>query len=228
MKLRKLWIFGAVTCIPLSSAAAQLCTGSAPFTSGSFQAGVSAAFNDNTTTLGGGLGLGGTGPFGQVVIGTTSYDELDGSTFTVGGGAGYQFKLDSRGFAHLCPTASVAFGSGPNDLDVFGDGSMVLDLGETDFSIGLSFGVVAANSGNTQIVPTASLSFASATVKVEDQVSGASDSQTETFGRLGLGVGFVVSHSVTLQPGVTIPFGLEGASTTFLAGVGINFGKPAL
>ena len=227
MNLRHLWICAIATSLAPSTAAAQFCTGSAPFTVGSFQAGASAAFNDDSKTFAGGLAFGGPGPFGQVFIGSTTYDELDGSTFSAGGGAGYQFKLDHRNFAHLCPIASVAFGSGPNDVDVFGDGSFVLDLSETDLAIGLSFGVVAANSGDTQIIPNASLSFVSATVKVEDQVSGASDSESESFGRVGLGIGFVVSRIVTLQPGVSIPFGLDGASTSFTAAVGINFGKPA-
>ena len=227
MNLRHLWICGIVACLAPASAAAQFCTGYAPFSVGSFQLGANAAFNDDATGFGGGLAYGGAGPFGQVAISTISYDEVDGSTFSVGGGGGYQFKLDDRDFAHLCPTASVAFGSGPNDVDVFGDGSFVLDLSETDFAIGLSLGLVVANSGHTQIIPTASLSFVSATVKVEDQVSGASDSETESFGRVGLGIGFVLSRVVTLQPGAIIPFGLDGSSASFYAGVGLNFGKPA-
>lgn len=227
MNVRLLWLSGIVACFSAGQAAAQACTGYASFAEGSFQAGASGTFNDNGKTFGGGLAYGGVGPFGQFVVGTTSYDDMEGSTFSVGGGAGYQFKLDNKDIVQLCPLASVAFGSGPNDIDVFGDGSFVADLSETDFAIGLSLGVIAANSGETQVIPNASLSFASATVKVKDQVSGASDSETESYGRFGLGIGFVVSRVVTLQPGVSIPFGLDGASTSFNASVSVNFGKAA-
>lgn len=187
----------------------------------------SAAFNDNARSFGGGLAFGSAGPFGQAAISTTSYDGVDEGSFTIGGGAGYQFKADAKGLVHLCPIASVSFTSGPSDVDVFGDGSLVLDVSETDLAFGLAMGIVASNTGQTQVIPNASLSFVSARLKVRDQVSDVSDSDSEAFGVLGLGVGFVVSRVVTLHPGVSIPIGLDGSSASFAAFVSISFGRPA-
>lgn len=221
---RILGIIGALALSP-SLASGQVCSGSASFAQGPFQVFGAAAFNDNAKTFGGGLAFGGSGAFGQLGIGTTSFDDVDGSSFNVSGGAGYQVPLGQKGIVYLCPIASITLGSGPNDIDVFGDGSLVLDLRETDFTIGLALGAIASRSGQTQIIPTGSLSFASATLKAKDQVSGASDSQTETFGLVALGLGFVFNQVVTLHPGVTIPFGVEGASTTFGVGVSVNFGQ---
>ena len=218
-----LMIAVGLTVLP-TTISAQVCSGFASFAHGPFQVFGNAGFSDNAKTFGGGLAFGGQSAFGQLSIGTSSFDNLDGSSFNFGGGAGYQFSLDQRSIFHLCPIASVGFASGPNDIDVFGNGSLILDLSETDLAFGLALGARASQSGQTQIIPSGSLAFVSATLKAEDQVSGASDSQTETFGLVGLGVGFVFNQ-VTLRPGVAIPFGLEGASTTFGVTLSINFGK---
>ncbi len=217
-------IICGLTALP-TAAEAQVCTGFASFSSGPVQVAGSAAFSDVAKGFGGGVAVGGAGAFGQFSVGTTTYDNLDGSSFNVGGGAGYQIPLDKGKIAQLCPLSSVVFVSGPNDLDVFGDGSLVLDLNETDFRFGVAFGLVASRSGQTQIIPTGSLAFASATLKAKDQVSGVSDSQSETFGQVGLGLGFVFNEVFTLQPAVVIPFGLEGASTTFGLTLSLNFGQ---
>lgn len=215
------------TLVLFGSADAQTCSGLASFAHGPWQVFGTAGFADNVKSFGGGLSFGGTGAFGQVNLGTASYDNVDGSSLLYGGGAGYQIPLGQKRLAHLCPTASIGLASGPNNVDVFGDGSLVLDLSETDLSFGVSLGVLASQSPQTQIIPTGSLSFVSATLKASDDVSGASDSQTETFGLLGLGIGFVFNQVVTVRPSVSIPFGLDGASTTFAATFSVNFGgKP--
>ena len=224
MPQRCILLLGSLLALP-DLASGQVCTGFASFAEGPYQVFGSATFNDNAKSFGGGFAFGGAGPFGQVSIGTSSFDELDGSSFNFGGGAGYQFSLDQRGLFFLCPTGSVGFTSGPNDIDVFGDGSLVVDLSETDLVFGLSAGAVASRSGQTQIVPVASLAFVSATFKLSDDVSGDSDSDTETFGLASLGLGFVFNRVVTVRPGVALPFGLEGAATTFGVSLSVNFGR---
>lgn len=66
--------------------------------------------------------------------------------YQVFGTAAFNNNAKSFGIVHLCPTASLGFASGPNNLDVFGDGSVVLDLSETDVSFGLELGVLASGS----------------------------------------------------------------------------------
>jgi len=219
-----LGIFATLALSP-SLASGQVCSGFASFGQRPFQVFGAAGFNDNAKTFTGGFAFGGSGAFGQLGIGTTSFDEVDGSSFNFNGGAGYQVPLGQKGIVYLCPTASVAFASGPNDIDVFGDGSLVLDLNETDLAFGLALGVIASRSGQTQIIPAGSLSFVHATLKAKDQVSGASDSQSESFGMLALGLGFVFNQMFTLHPGVAIPFGVDGASTTFGLSFSANFGQ---
>jgi hypothetical protein len=208
-------------------AAAQVCSGLASFASGALQVSGTAQFNDQAKTFGGGFAFGGRGAFGQVGVGTTSYDAFDGSTFFFAGSAGYQVALDQKGVFHLCPMASIVHGSGPNNIDYFGDGSLILDFSQTDLSFGLGFGVLPAQVGSTRVIPTVSFSVVNATVTGKDDVSGQSDSQSETFELLGLGLGIVFNQVITVRPGVSIPMGLDGASTTFGAIVSVNFGRSA-
>jgi hypothetical protein len=217
-------LFGVLLGVP-RIASSQVCSGQASFAHGAYQVFGSAVFNDDAKSFGGGFAFGGVGPFGQLNIGTTSYDGLDGSSLNLGAEAGYQVSLDKRGLFQLCPTAAFGFSSGPNNIDIFGDGSLVLDISQTEFSFGVGFGALASRSAQAQIIPTASVSFVSATLKASDDVSGQSESNSETFGVVGLGLGFVFNQVVSFHPGVAIPVGLEGASTTFGATVSVSFGR---
>jgi len=72
-------------------------------------------------------------------------------------------------------------------------------------------------------VPTGSIAFANADGKLKD-ASGNSVSNSESFGVVGLGIGFVFSHQVSIKPAVSIPFGVDGASSTFGVTLAVNFG----
>ena len=205
MNVRTWWTVGALAVLLPCKAAGQICSGFAAFTEGRFQASGSGAFNDDAKSFGGGFAFGTEWSFGQVSLGTTSYDDLDGSSFNAGASAGFQFKLDSKGKAQWCPTVGFAFASGPNDVDVFGDSTFILDLVEEDFSFGISAGVVTSESDQTRLVPTVSLSFVSATLKAEDQVSGDSDSVHDSFGVWDWGLGSSSIASSPFVPGRAFP-----------------------
>lgn len=208
-----------------SSAAAQVCNGVASFAQGPVQVFGTVGFSDNAKSFAGGVGFGGTGLFGQATLGTTSYDNIDGSSRLLGFAVGYQVPLGPQRSVYLCPEFSIGFASGPNNVDVFGDGSVVLDLSETDYSFGLAFGGFASQSSGTRIVPTGSLAMVSGKFKTSDDVSGASDSQSDTFGLLGFGVGFLFNQVFALRPSVAVLFGVDDTSTIFGATVSVNFGR---
>ena len=205
----------------------QVCAGFASFATRPLRVSGSAGFNDNAKSFSGGFGFGGQAGFGEVTLGTASSDDFDGSSFLYGGGAGYDVGLGEKGLFHLCPKASLEFASGPNNVDIFGSGSLFVDLSETDFSFGVGLGLLGSQSNQTQIIPNVSLNIVTSTLKAHDDVSGFSDSNRETFGLLGLGLGFVFNEAVSLHPSVSIPFSLDNASTTFGVTLGVNFGgKP--
>ena len=208
-----------------SSAAAQVCNGVASFAQGAVQLFGSVGFSNNAKSFGGGVGFGGSGLFGQATIGRTSYDNIDGSSRLLGFALGYQVPLDRDRSVYVCPGVSIGFASGPNNVDVLGNGSVVLDLRETDYSFGLAFGGFASQSPGTRIVPTGSLALVSGTLKTTDDVSGASNSQHETFALVGFGVGLLFNQVFALRPSVAVLIGLDDTSTTFGATVSVNFGR---
>ena len=207
--------------------AAQICGGFPSFARGSYQVSAAAQFNDQAQILGGAFALGGRGPFGQVGIATTSYDDFDGSTLAFAGSAGYQVALDQKGVFHLCPVVSYVNGSGPDNVDFFGDGSLIIDFSQTDLSFGVNVGALPAQVGSTRVIPSASFSIVSTSIKGTDDVSGQSETQSETFQLLGLGLGIVFNQVIALRPGVLIPIGLDGGSTTVGATFSVNFGRRA-
>jgi hypothetical protein len=89
----------------------------------------------------------------------------------------------------------------------------------------LAFGGFASRSPGTRIVPTGSLALVSGTLKSTDDVSGASNSQHETFALVGFGVGVLFNQVFALRPSVAVLIGLDETSTTFGATVSVNFGR---
>ncbi len=77
--------------------------------------------------------------FGGVDLGTTSYDAFEGSTLTIGGGAGYRLSLGSTGRSEICPFFNAELGSGPNDIEGSG-----FDLSSTTMAFGAAWGYRAA------------------------------------------------------------------------------------
>lgn len=203
-------------------ARAQLCTGSASFARAPWQLSAAAAFNKHAKSLGGGLGLGGSGLFVQFTAGRTTYDLFDASSFDLGVGGGYQFALDRKGVLHLCPLASVTHGSGPNDVAV---GSQLLNLSQNVVAVGLGIGAVAARSSATKIIPSASFAMVSTKAKASDRSSGQSITSSETLGLLELGVGFLFGEVFSLRPNVAFAFGIDQSSTTYGASMSVNFGR---
>ena len=221
--MRILRLAALTGCLCVRPAAAQLCTGFAPFTDGRYQASAAAAFTENAMGFGAGFAVGGKTPFGEVFLGSTSFDEPDGSSFTVSAGGGYQFQLGTKGKVHVCPTADLSYTAGPNDVDIFGDGTYFLDFSELGFAFGVSLGFVAGQSPRSKIVPHASFDLVTSAITIDGALPSTPQSRTEFFGLLGLGVGIVLNR-ITLHPGVGIPIGLEGSSLSFGAAVGLNFG----
>ena len=215
---RTSWLAVLVTLLASTPVVAQVCAGFPSFRGRPIQIVGAAAFNDNSKTFGGGVGFGGAGAFGSLELGTAHIDAFDASAFVVGGSVGYQVPLDKKGAVQLCPGAGVEFAIGPKNINGTG-----VDYSETDISLGVSVGVVAARTAQVDVVPTGAIAFAHSDGKLKD-ASGNSVSNSESFGVLGLGIGFVFSYQVSIRPAVSIPFGVNGASTSFGVTLAVNFG----
>lgn len=198
---------------------AQICAGQASFGPYALHVSGSAEFGNNARSFGGGIGIGGRRLFGGTGVTRTTYDSLEGRTITVSAEGGYQVPLDRKGVFHLCVIGTGAIGMGPDDVGI-GFGSTG-DLGETDFALGTSVGAQVSRSPKSRMIPSVAFSVVKAMARIKYN-SGARVSQTQVYERLGLAFGFVFNERVSVLPGVSIPMGLGGASTTFHLTLSVN------
>jgi hypothetical protein len=201
-----------------SKVAAQACLGMPSFASGPMQVAGGATFGDGATAFGGSFGYGApTGLYGKAGVGTTSYDGLDASSFDFGVSGGYQIKLKPSQKTEVCPVASLSFGSGPNDVG--GD----IDMSSRNISFGAAAGMSVGHNPRLMILPNASFQFANTRLEIESAtLSGAN---SESYGLLTLGTGFVFNSRFSVNPSISIPVGLSGSDAAFGLAGAINFGN---
>jgi hypothetical protein len=200
-------------------AAAQTCVGMPSFSSGQMQVAASTTFADGANSFGGSFGYGVPKSFyGKAGIGTTSYDGLDGSSFDLSLGGGYQIPLQSSRTTEVCPVANLSLNSGPDDIAGTG-----VDMSGRTFSFGAALGTQVGNSQQMQILPNASFQFANTRLSMDDGTTSASAS--ESYALLTLGTGFVFNSRYSLNPSISLPIGLEGSDASFTVAGAIHFGR---
>jgi hypothetical protein len=74
-----------------------------------------------------------------------------------------------------------------------------------------------------RILPNASFQFANTRATVDDGEGSTSDS--ESYGLLTVGTGFVFNSRYSLNPSLSIPIGLTGGDAAFGLMGAINFGR---
>jgi hypothetical protein len=208
-------VFGFAPCLAVP-ATSQICAGSRSFADAPLQVSGSAEVTTHAHGFGVGLTLGGTVTFFGVSLGTTHFDALNGSSFDVAAGGGYELPLDQRGGIQLCPVVMVGHRSGPNNT-AYGDYS------ETDVVALLRLGDVAMQSRRIRLIPAVGLGFEHA--HQDFSLFGTTTAMTSHgFGVLTLGVGVVFGETVTVGSGAFVPIGLANGSATFGLGLAANFG----
>ncbi|HET7471149.1 MAG TPA: hypothetical protein VFJ81_15815 [Gemmatimonadales bacterium] len=218
--MRRILILSLAFPLYLSSqAAAQTCAGMPAFSSGKMQVSGGAQFADGGDSFGANFGYGTPKSFyGKAGIGSTSYDPYNASSFDLNLGGGYQIPLHASRTAELCPVAALGLSSGPNN--VLGSG---VDLSSRTFSFGASVGALLGRNPQLRFVPNAAFQFANTRASVDNGTSSASDSQS--YGLLTLGTGFLFNSRFSLNPSVSVPIGLTGANASFGLMGAMNFGR---
>jgi hypothetical protein len=202
-----------------TQAAAQTCVGMPSFSSGRMQVAGGGQFADGANSFDGTFGYGvPKSLYGKAAVGRTSYDGLSGSSFDFGFGGGYQVPLHTRRMAELCPIASLSLGSGPHDI-----GGTGVDMSSRTFAFGASAGAVVGGSSQVRIVPNASFQFANTRAKLDDGTISSSNS--ESYGLLTLGTGFLFNSRFSLNPSLSFPVGLDGGGVSFGMIGAMNFGR---
>ncbi|HEY3279741.1 MAG TPA: hypothetical protein VGJ83_04445 [Gemmatimonadales bacterium] len=203
---------------------AQLCAGRAAFADGRAQVAGGADLEDFRTVVSE-VAIGTARGYGQVSFGTIHVPELGGSALGLSVLAGSQVPMDRAGTWHFCPVGSVSIALGPNNLDVNGNGTVIIDAKEMHFVFSLNVGAIAARVGEVQLIPTGSLSGVAAHAWLKDQRGETTASTTEYFGVVDLGIGVLVQRVVSFRALASILLGLDGASTGYEISASVNFGK---
>jgi hypothetical protein len=216
---RSLVVSLALLAIVRAPAVAQTCQGLASFSKGQMQTTGNATFGNGMDTFGATFGYGQPGgAFGSAGIGTTSIDAFSASSFDLGVAGGYQMTAGRTKKMHVCPVANFGFGMGPKNV-----GGSGVDMSRTMGGMGVAVGTSLPGSPKMQIVPTGGLGLAYLKVKADNGTT--SQSASDTYGLLNLGVGFIFNSQIAVRPLIGIPLGLNGGEASFGLTVGYNFGN---
>jgi outer membrane protein with beta-barrel domain len=216
---RSLVVSLALLAIVRTAAVAQTCQGLPSYSRGQMQVTGNAEFGNGMDSFGGTFGYGQpAGVFGNVGIGTTSIDALDGSSFDIGVGGGYQMTVGPTKKIHLCPVASLGLGMGPKDV-----GGSGVDFSSQNFGFGVALGTSLPGGPRMQVVPTGGLGLAY--LKLKSDNGNNTNSASETYGVLNMGVGLIFNSNISIRPGISVPLGLDGGETSFGLTFGYNFGN---
>ena len=197
---------------------AQTCLGLAPFSAGRVQLAAGASFGNDSKAFDAGLTFGSTtGPFAGVSVGTTSYDEFDGNTTTVGAQFGWQAPIGTDNRIQLCPGVGAVYGFGPDNIE--GSGT---DLSSWGAFFGLQLGFSMGSNPQFRVVPTVGAALAYSKLELEGGFFGGLE-EDDTFGIFTLGLGLILNTRVSILPSVDIPVGLEDADPAFGVMLGVNF-----
>jgi len=199
--------------VAATRANAQLCDGSASFARSPVQLTASGGFNSDGHVFGGGLGLGGAGPFAGVGVGKTSY-KLGGASTEVEVDGGYQIALNPKHTSELCPLVSWAHSAGPHDFDAFNNG-VIYDLDRNAFALGVGIGGVAVLSTHVSFVPSVSLSMVTVKSTTTNQNLGRTTTSSETASAFDLGFAFLFNDAFSIRPSIVFLQGVEDKTTTF-------------
>jgi hypothetical protein len=220
VKLRILATSLAGVALVASAAGAQVCQGSLSFRGRPTHVEGALGVSDNTTAFGGGLTYGhARGLYGGGSLGLMNYDQINGSSFVLGGGVGYAMPLADRSDWQLCPSGTLSLGFGPSqDL-----GGTTVHLSQQTFSLGASVGRALPLNKSVTLLPFGSVALGHTSAHAS--ANGASASQSDSYLLLGFGAGFQFSPSFVLRPALSVAAGADIIDDTIFS-LGVSFALP--
>jgi len=196
-----LTLLGAARVAPV---AAQVCAGLPSLRERPFRVTASAASYTYATALGVSL-TAGRAIYGTLGFGRTRDSELDANTYPLSLEIGADIPVGAHG-VFLCPVVSGAVSFGPDDFEL-----MQESFRYEDWAVGLGLAAVVMRARRISVLVAGSVRAALLTgtywptgYKAADGDPGSS--QTGNYWLASLSVGIELNQTVTLRPGVTVPF----------------------
>lgn len=218
-------IFLAILALSAHEVSAQICTGSTPFANGPVRIGATLTTTDGATSYGGSLAVGASrGAFASAGFSLTDVDGIDDNVSEFGLTVGYAASLTPTHRAQICPMVHASYSSLPE----LTDGTFTADFSARTFGIGAAIGFVASESETLMLVPSVSGGVFSQRVSASfrDGAGGQlDDSESDTYGVLGVGIGLILNRVAMIQPFASLPLGIEGSDAAFGVTVGFSFGR---
>ncbi len=170
----------------------QACRGFAPFQGQPLHPFIRGQFSNQTTTFGGGIGVGGRTGFGNANFAWLGTDAFWSHGIAIGADAGLELPLR---IVQVCPVAEVAWVLGPNDINGTG-----VQYRERDYMFGVSAGVsLNGNARAVSIIPTGSYAHLNSHNRITAS-SGAFNTNDQASDIVSVGVGFIFSQRVGFTP----------------------------
>jgi hypothetical protein len=211
-------VLGALL-LPAIGAGAQTCFGNARFSSGPVRLGAGLISSEGAKSYGVDLAVGAAaGPFASGAVSRTKYSDIDGSATSFGVTLGYAIDVNSTRTVQVCPYLDLGHTSVP-DIDV---GLSMLESSADAVGLGGSIGGTVPVAPNLDVVPFVGATYAIS--RYWATLDGTTDSISERYGLIDVGVGFVINKVVTVQPQVSLPVGVEGAKSSFALSFAFSFG----
>lgn len=216
LPLRRLLPAALVVGLLPSAAAAQACLGNASFGTNHLQMSGGYASTNDFDEIGAAFTSGSNSVFAG--IGVNSY-ALDGgdANVRVAGSLGYQVPVTASGRVQACPMLRASYGLPTDDYN--GSGG---ELRTQSYGFGLAVGGAMMQNERFAIVPSVQAGVQRALFRVRGGL--ASVDQADTYGVVGLGVGFVMNNALSIRPSVTLPVNAAFDDPIFGIGLSLNYG----
>jgi hypothetical protein len=217
---RRILVLTALVAGVATTAEAQLCAGSAPFSAGRTRVGVGAEFPEGAKMYGAGLtwshqsGAYIGGQFGRV-----DFNGAPESANDFSANLGYEMSLDLPAKMRFCPTGHFGMSKGPEAGNS--------EESSTHYGLGGTVGGVLSSSENLAIVPSLGINWVHYTFKTTTTGGGGGTTEvSDSWMEATLGAGFVINRDVTFSPMLRIPLNQDGAESRFGFTLSYNFGRP--
>lgn len=216
LPLRRLLPAALVVGLLPSAAAAQACLGNASFGTNHLQMSGGYASTNDFDEIGAAFTSGSNSVFAG--IGVNSY-ALDGgdANVRVAGSLGYQVPVTASGRVQACPMLRASYGLPTDDYN--GSGG---ELRTQSYGFGLAVGGAMMQNERFAIVPSVQAGVQRALFRVRGGLASAD--QADTYGVVGLGVGFVMNNALSIRPSVTLPVNAAFDDPIFGIGLSLNYG----